>query len=160
MIYQKPAFIIIYILIFLLFLFIAYAIYLYLNQSKYVYHPTTSISTTPSDYGLFFEDLILETSDGIKISAWYIPLKNSKTTILFFHGNGGNISYQIGFIKIFYSLNLSALLIDYRGYGKSEGTPNEEGTYLDSEAAWDYLVKKKNISPFRSGIRPWFWLFR
>ena len=147
MIYKKPIFIIIYVIIFLFFLFIVYAVYLYFNQSKYVYFPTSDIVTTPSDSGLFYEDLMLKTSDGIKISAWYIHAENPKATLLFFHGNGGNISYRIEFIEMFYSLNISTFIIDYRGYGKSEGSPTEEGTYLDSEAAWDYLVNEKNTDP-------------
>jgi len=147
MIYQKPIFLIIYVIIFLFFLFIVYAVYLYFNQSKYVYFPTSDIVATPSDSGLFYEDLMLKTSDGIKISAWYIHAENPKATLLFFHGNGGNISYRIEFIEMFYSLNISTFIIDYRGYGKSEGSPTEEGTYLDSEAAWDYLVNEKNTDP-------------
>jgi len=147
MIYQKPIFLIIYVIIFLFFLFIVYAVYLYFNQSKYVYFPTSDIVATPSDSGLFYEDLMLKTSDGIKISAWYIHAENPKATLLFFHGNGGNISYRIEFIEVFYSLNISTFIIDYRGYGKSEGSPTEKGTYLDSEAAWDYLVNEKNTDP-------------
>ena len=147
MIYQKPVFIIIYVIIFLVFLFMVYAVYLYFNQSKYVYFPVPDIVSTPSDSGLFYEDLIIETIDGIKISAWYIPAKNPEATLLFFHGNGGNLSYQIQYIEMFYRLNLSTFIIDYRGYGKSEGAQAEEGTYLDSEAAWDYLVNEKNIYP-------------
>ena len=147
MIYQKPIFLIIYAIIFLFFLFIVYAVYLYFNQSKHVYFPTSAIVATPSDSGLFYEDLMLKTSDGIKISAWYIHAENPKATLLFFHGNGGNISHRIEFIKMFYSLNISTFIIDYRGYGKSEGSPTEEGTYLDSEAAWDYLVNEKNTDP-------------
>jgi pimeloyl-ACP methyl ester carboxylesterase len=147
MIFQKPIFIIIYIVIFLFFLLAVYAVYLYFNQSKYVYFPTADIVATPSDMGLYYRDLMLETNDGIKISAWYIPAENTEATILFFHGNGGNISHRLEFIEMFYSLGISTLIIDYRGYGKSEGFPTEKGTYLDSEAAWNYLVKEKNNEP-------------
>ena len=118
MIYQKPIFLIIYVIIFLFFLFTVYSFYLYFNQSKYVYFPTSDIVATPSDADLFYEDLMLKTSDGIKISAWYIRAENPKATLLFFHGNGGNISYRIEFIEMFYSLNISTFLIDYRGYGR------------------------------------------
>lgn len=124
-----------------------YAVYLYFNQSNYIYFPSSYIYTTPSDLDLFYEDIMLKNSDGIRISAWYIPVKNPRATILFFHGNGGNISHQMEYIKMFYSLDLSTFLIDYCGYGKSEGAPTEKGTYLDSEAAWDYLMKEKNIIP-------------
>lgn len=144
MIYLKPVFLIIAVIVFLC---LVYAVYLYFNQSKYVYFPTRNIVTTPSDSGLVHEDLVFETSDGIKISAWYIHAENPKATFLFFHGNAGNISYRIDLIEMFYNLNISTFIIDYRGYGKSEGSPTEKGTYLDSEAAWNYLINKKNIDP-------------
>ncbi len=171
MIYQKPIFFIVYIFVAIVVLFISYAFYLYFNQTKYVYYPIKNINATPKDIGLFYENLILNTSDGVKISAWYIPsdipleesTKNTKNsiknntavsghvkknvTVLFFHGNGGNISYNLDFIEMFYNLGISTLIIDYRGYGKSEGKPDELGTYLDSDAAWDYLINEKNIKP-------------
>jgi pimeloyl-ACP methyl ester carboxylesterase len=147
MIYQKPVFLFIYIIVFFIFLFSVYAIYLYFNQSRYVYFPTSDIDATPEDAGLFYQDLMLKTSDGVKISAWYISVENPSATLLYLHGNGGNISHRLEFIEMFYSLGASTLIIDYRGYGKSEGIPTEEGTYLDSEAAWDYLVNEKNINP-------------
>jgi fermentation-respiration switch protein FrsA (DUF1100 family) len=147
MISKRFLFLIIYTVVILVFLFAVFAFILYLNQSNYVYFPTSNIITTPSDSGLFYEDLMLETYDGVKISAWYIHAENPKATLLFFHGNAGNISHRIEFIEMFYSLNISTFIIDYRGYGKSEGSPTEEGTYIDSEAAWDYLRGEKNIDP-------------
>jgi len=149
MIYQRPIFLFLFGVILLFLLFAVYAVYLYFNQSKYVYFPTSDIAATPSDAGLFYEDIMLKTSDGINISGWYIPAENQRGTILFFHGNGGNISHRIEFIEMFYELNLSTFIIDYRGYGKSEGKPSEEGTYLDAEAAWDYVVDEKKINPSR-----------
>ena len=147
MIYQRPVFIVLYAVIFLFFLFAVYAVYLYFNQSRYVYYPASDIVTTPAEAGLLYEDLMLEASDGIKISAWYIPAVNPGATVLFLHGNGGNISHRLEFIEMFYSLGISTMIIDYRGYGKSEGAPTEQGTYLDSEAARDFLVSEKNIDP-------------
>lgn len=147
--YQRPIFLFLFGVILLFLLFAVYAVYLYFNQSKYVYFPTSDIAATPSDAGLFYEDIMLKTSDGINISGWYIPAENQRGTILFFHGNGGNISHRIEFIEMFYELNLSTFIIDYRGYGKSEGKPSEEGTYLDAEAAWDYVVDEKKINPSR-----------
>lgn len=147
--YQRPIFLFLFGVILLILLFAVYTVYLYFNQSKYVYFPTSDITATPSDAGLFYEDIMLKTSDGINISGWYIPAENQRGTILFFHGNGGNISHRIEFIEMFYELNLSTFIIDYRGYGKSEGKPSEEGTYFDAEAAWDYLVDEKKINPSR-----------
>ncbi len=67
--------------------------------------------------------------------------------ILFFHGNGGNISHRLGSLEMFHRLGLSTFIIDYRGYGQSEGSPSEQGTYLDAEAAWRYLVEERQIPP-------------
>jgi len=146
----KPlnSFLLVLIFLFLLFfLFICYAFYLYFNQSKYVYFPLKNIIATPMAAGFFYEDLMLKTEDGIKISAWYVPHENETATILFLHGNGGNMSHNIDFIEMFYKLKFSTFIIDYRGYGKSEGTPDEEGTYLDAEVSWNYLVEEKKINP-------------
>ncbi|GAH29413.1 unnamed protein product, partial [marine sediment metagenome] len=115
--YQRPIFLFLFGVILLFLLFAVYAVYLYFNQSKYVYFPTSDIAATPSDAGLFYEDIMLKTSDGINISGWYIPAENQRGTILFFHGNGGNISHRIEFIEMFYELNLSTFIIDYRGFG-------------------------------------------
>lgn len=73
--------------------------------------------------------------------------KNSQFTILFCHGNGGNIMHCLDSIDIFHELGLSCFVFDYRGYGHSEGKPSEEGTYLDAEAAYRWLTEKKRISP-------------
>jgi len=116
-------------------------------QSKFVYHPDKQIIGTPKDKGLNFESVSLETQDKIRISGWWIPAHKPRGVVLFCHGNAGNISYRLESIKIFNKLGLSVFIFDYRGYGKSKGEPSESGTYLDAVAAWDYLIKKRNICP-------------
>jgi fermentation-respiration switch protein FrsA (DUF1100 family) len=81
------------------------------------------------------------------INAWYVPAKNENGVVLFCHGNAGNISDRLDSIKIFHDLGQSVLIFDYRGYGKSGGKISEKGTYLDAEAAWDYLVQVKHKQP-------------
>jgi hypothetical protein len=66
---------------------------------------------------------------------------------LFFHGNAGNISHRLDYLLMFNRLGHSTLIVDYRGYGKSTGTPSEEGTYRDAEAAWDYLRNARKSEP-------------
>lgn len=119
-------------------------IILYFKQVSIIFYPTKEIFQTPKDIGLDFEELALKTSDGVNISAWYIPARDERGAILMCNGNAGNISYRIDLIHIFNSLNLSILIFDYRGFGKSEGKPTEKGTYLDAEAAWDYLINIKH----------------
>ena len=89
----------------------------------------------------------LETEDGIVLSAWFIPAEEGRGTVLFCHGNAGNISHRLESIRIFHDLGLSVLIFDYRGFGRSRGRISEEGTYLDAEAAWNYLVEDHHIDP-------------
>jgi fermentation-respiration switch protein FrsA (DUF1100 family) len=133
-----------------LILFLSYAVILvivYFKQERMLYFPEKEIWQTPDNISLKYDELNFKTKDGFNISGWYIPAQNEKGVLLFCHGNAGNISHRLESINIFNSLNLSVLIFDYRGYGKSEGKPSENGTYLDAEAAWDYLVNVKGKSP-------------
>jgi uncharacterized protein len=119
----------------------------YFIQDSMLYFPEKEIWHTPKNINLEYSEIYFETEDGITISGWYIPAKNEKGVLLFCHGNAGNISHRLDSIKIFHNLSLSVLIFDYRGYGKSNGKPSEKGTYLDAEAAWNYLVNVKQKPP-------------
>lgn len=119
----------------------------YLTQGRLVYQPSRRIGMAPGDVGLPHDEVTLRTSDGIKLSAWYIPAERPRAVVLFCHGNAGNISHRLDSIRIFHELGLSVMIFDYRGYGRSEGSPSEEGTYLDAEAAWGYLAHEKGVRP-------------
>ncbi len=121
--------------------------YVFVTQRGMLYFPSREIETTPHDIGLDYQDLTLKTLDGVDISAWYIPTEDARGFVLFCHGNAGNISHRFDSIKIFHRLGLGVLIFDYRGYGKSKGSPDEEGTYRDAEAAWDYLVNVLHMKP-------------
>lgn len=124
------------------------AIYEFLTQPYHVYYPKKEITATPFDIRLYFEEIIFSSSDGINLSGWFVPARNHKGVILVLHGNGENISNELTFIDYFNrKLGLSVFIIDYRGYGKSEGRPTEKGTYLDARAAWEYLTGSKKIRP-------------
>jgi len=116
---------------------------LYLFQARFVYFPQKNVLGKPSDIGLGYEQVELTTSDNIKLDAWYIPAAQAKFTVLFCHGNAGNIGHRLDSLAIFHSLGLNCLIFDYRGYGNSGGRPSETGTYLDARAAWDWLVENK-----------------
>ncbi|MGM0368504.1 MAG: alpha/beta hydrolase [Actinomycetota bacterium] len=131
---------------FIIVAYLAMMTYRFLNQSRYVYFPTRRIHSTPKDIGLEYEDVYIRTVDGVNINGWFIDSGNP-VTVLFFHGNGGNISDRLALIEIFRKIGLSTFIIDYRGYGKSGGKPTEAGTYRDAEAAWNYLVDEKKINP-------------
>ncbi len=118
-----------------------------LFQSRLIYFPTREYAVTPMDVGLEFEDLTLETSDGVAIAAWYVPHAAAKGSVIFCHGNAGNISDRLESLKLLHRAGLNVLIFDYRGYGRSEGRPTETGTYQDAESAWTYLVQVKKQSP-------------
>ncbi len=123
---------------------------LFLFQGKLVFFPDPVMHRTPSDAGLDFQEHQLRTSDGERIHAWWLPVDNNEApTVLFFHGNAGNISQRIESLQIFHELGLNSLIIDYRGYGLSTGKPDEQGTYLDAQAAYDYLRRDLGIASQR-----------
>jgi fermentation-respiration switch protein FrsA (DUF1100 family) len=131
-------------------LYLLLMLFLFFTQSKLLYFPelpSRQITTTPDRYALPYEDVELVTEDGLKLHGWFIPAENHRATLLFFHGNAGNVSHRMESLEIFHRLGLQVLIFDYRGYGQSEGQPSEAGTYLDAEAAWRYLTKTKAIPP-------------
>jgi len=120
-------------------------ILLFLMQSRLVYFPSREIVCTPADIRLQYDDITMKTSDGLNLNAWFVPAKVPTGTVLFCHGNGGNISYSLDVVENLNKLNLNVLIFDYRGYGKSEGVSTENGTYTDAETAYRWLIKDKNI---------------
>lgn len=128
------------------------SLYVYVMQERLVYlsHlPGRAIEISPADFGFDHTDVTLETSDGVRLHGWYVDATNARATVLFLHGNAGNISNRLDSIAIFNSLGLDVLIIDYRGYGQSEGSTSEQGTYRDAEAAWRYLTGERGIDPSR-----------
>lgn len=115
--------------------------------SNAMYHPERTLRYTPAVAGLTYEDIRVETQDGISISGWWVPAVRPRGTVLFCHGNGGNIASCLDSILLGNRLGLNVFIFDYRGYGDSDGTPTENGTYLDADAAWSYLVKERGIAP-------------
>jgi len=121
----------------------------YFGQSRLIYFPEQQISNIPSAIGLDYTPVNITTTDGETLHGWFISVPDAKGTVLFFHGNAGNISHRINYLAMFKRLGYNTLLFDYRGYGQSSGTPSESGTYLDAWAAWQYLTKVRNIAPAR-----------
>ncbi len=124
--------------------------YVYFFQARLIYFPNIGIgfgSAVPSDIGLDYEDVVFETTDGVQLHGWYVSADQARGVILFFHGNAGNISHRLDSIEIFHRLGFSVFIIDYRGYGRSEGKTDEQGTYRDAEAAWRHLVEIRGIDP-------------
>jgi fermentation-respiration switch protein FrsA (DUF1100 family) len=128
-------------------LYVGLALLLYVFQSRFVYFPTRAVVATPDRIGLAYQAVTLYAADGVRLSAWFIPAPEPRGVVLFCHGNAGNISHRLDSIALFHRLGFSTLIFDYRGYGESEGRPSEKGTYLDAQAAWDYLAEEQGFAP-------------
>jgi len=138
------------ILFLLLIIYTIMLLFLFLRQKQMVYIPYGTMNSTPESVGLDYKEVTIETRDGLKLCAWFVgedsaSEKDEKDVIFLCHGNGGNISHRLNNFLAFESLGLRTFIFDYRGYGKSEGSPTEEGTYMDSEAALEHLVKVEKI---------------
>lgn len=126
----------------------AYALlvaFLYLTQDRMFFFPTSTLVTTPDRHGLVYEDVELTAGDGVQLHGWFVPAPRARATLLFFHGNGGNISHRIDSLQIFRELDLSVFILSYRGYGRSAGRPSEAGMRHDATAAWRYLREQRGI---------------
>jgi fermentation-respiration switch protein FrsA (DUF1100 family) len=91
------------------------------------------------------EEVWLHTADGVRINAFYHSNPASKQALLWFHGNAENIGYGLDHLRELAKIGVNIVAVDYRGYGKSEGNPDEAGVYLDGDAAYDYLIKQRHF---------------
>ena len=123
-----------------------------------VFHPSKRIVATPEAIGLSYEDVRIRTEDGEIIAGWFLPappanaargasLPAEGRTLLFLHGNAGNISHRLDSLDYFHRLGFAILIISYRGYGESTGKPSVPGTLLDARAAWNWLLTYKETRP-------------
>lgn len=115
-------------------------------ERQQVYHPSRRLAATGQELGRPFEDVELQASDGVRLHAWFFPADPSSPrrhqVWLLLHGNAGNISHRLSHADLLLQTGCNALLLDYRGYGRSSGRPSETGTYLDAEAAHDWLQNR------------------
>jgi pimeloyl-ACP methyl ester carboxylesterase len=121
-------------------------------QPKLMFRPFPDLIATPGDWGMAFDEVTLTTSDGVRLHAWFLPARQGErrttgpNTLLFLHGNAGNISYRSESLAIFHAIGLDVLILDYRGYGQSEGSPGEAGLYRDASAGWRWLREQRGLS--------------
>ena len=123
-------------------------------EGQFIFFPTAAIAATPGDFGADFEDVYFATADGLQLNGWFVPAPDAAggpaTTVLWFHGNGGNLGHRaVDVVLLSRRLGVNVFIFDYRGYGRSQGLPSEAGLYQDARAALDYLVTRGDVDAGR-----------
>lgn len=111
-----------------------------------MFHPSPGVDVRPEQLGLVGEDVFLEAEDGTRIHAFWLPADGTQRVILFLHGNAGNASHRLPNAAQLVGLGTSVLLLDYRGYGLSEGHPTESGVYADARAGLGHLLGQRGFA--------------
>jgi fermentation-respiration switch protein FrsA (DUF1100 family) len=116
-------------------------------EEKFVFFPSGYSESfyTSASVGLNPEDHWFQAEDGTKLHAWYVKAPEPVCVLLYFHGNAGNLAGRAEKVRRLRDAGMSVFIIDYRGYGRSEGSPGEDGSYLDGLAAYDYLTSLSGI---------------
>jgi len=130
----------------------AFLAFIYFYQPRLLFFPnipSREVEVSPAEVGLPYESVKLVTSDNVQLDGWFIPAPQARGVVLFCHGNAGNISHRLDSLLLFNKLGLSTLIFDYRGYGRSQSKPSEQGTYQDAEAAWQHLTRERGVPPPR-----------
>ncbi|PYK59417.1 MAG: alpha/beta hydrolase [Verrucomicrobia bacterium] len=115
-------------------------------EHRQVYQPSRPMDANGSELGRPFEDVHFQTADGLKLNGWFFPADKDSSrqhlVYLLCHGNAGNISHRLEHVAALLETGASVFIFDYRGYGRSEGRPSEEGTYLDGQAAHQWVRQR------------------
>jgi hypothetical protein len=120
-----------------------------LLENRFIYFPPRDAEAvaSPASYGLRVEDVWVGTGNGLRLHAWFLRAPSSPRVLLVFHGNAQNLGHGLGRLRMLARLGVNVLALDYRGYGKSEGSPDEVGIYRDAEAAYRYLTEIQGFHP-------------
>ena len=130
---------------FLIFLVVAVAalkLLVWWLEPRMAFFPFKGVQETPASVGVAFTDLRIPTADGETLHAWWLEHASPRGQIVYWHGNGGNLSLWMPVLVDLYKRGFSVLAVDYRGYGDSTGKPSEQGIYRDGEAAVSYFTSK------------------
>ncbi|HKK50017.1 MAG TPA: alpha/beta hydrolase [Myxococcota bacterium] len=114
-----------------------------------IFQPSPGVDLTPEQLGLRAEEVFLETADGVRIHGFWLPAEEADRAVLFLHGNAGNASHRLPMAARLRALGAHVLLLDYRGYGRSEGSPSEDGLYADARAGLDHLTGARGLDARR-----------
>jgi uncharacterized protein len=115
-------------------------------EHSQVYHPDRVLTATGAELGRPFEEVAFKASDGVELNGWFFPVNTNspraQMAVLVCHGNAGNIGHRLDTCAALLATGASVFVFDYRGYGRSRGWPSEEGTYLDAQAAYQWLCQR------------------
>lgn len=127
----------------------AAAVLVRILENRFIYFPPRYPEgfVSPAAYGLPVEEVWVTAEDRVRLNAWFLPSAANPKALLWFHGNAENIGYGLSQLKVLARLGANVMALDYRGYGKSEGSPNEAGIYRDAEAAYRDLVESRHFQP-------------
>lgn len=117
-------------------------------EPRLAFFPIRGVQETPAAFGLAFTDQRIQTPDGETLHGWWLEHPQPRAQVLFWHGNGGNLSLWLDVIADLRRRGFSVLAVDYRGYGGSTGSPSERGIYVDASAAvahFNRTLKKPGI---------------
>jgi fermentation-respiration switch protein FrsA (DUF1100 family) len=127
---------------------------MFFGLEKYLlYVPQRALEATPAVEGLAYEDVWFRARDGVKLHGWFVPSPGAEFTVLWFHGNAGNVSHRVNNLKYLHRLlGVHVFIFDYRGYGQSEGSfsdLSEEATYHDGMGAVAYVRGRQDVQQTR-----------
>lgn len=116
-------------------------------EQSLIYFPVRYPEGDWQPEGIEFEDAWFQAADGVRLHGWYLPCERPRATILFSHGNAGNLSHRADAMRVLnHGVRTSVLVYDYRGYGRSEGRPDEQGVLADGRAARAWLARREGIA--------------
>ena len=117
-----------------------------LFQNRLIFMPTYSVNQVPVQSAHSFVNLIIPSTDGQSITAWFIPAKNSEGTVLYCRSNKGNMSDDLGVVRTWNKIGYNVMVFDYQGYGMSKGEPSELNCYDDADAAINWLRSNRLLN--------------
>ena len=120
--------------------------------SLFAFHPEPGVQVSPDSISAPVDTVYLDTEDGVRISGFYLSRPKSDAAVLYLHGNAGNASHRLPDAEWIWSMGINVFLLDYRGFGLSEGSPSEAGVYLDARAGLSFIEKEKGISQDRIAV--------